>query len=525
MSDSGHTYESDGALQVRSREKENRDSDVSTVTVVPATIVNASIARSARGNIVASPVRPVGEGFTSSSPASATQPDIVGEDISRRSPSPVSLVSSSESSASTTAFGSGSASGSAYAKGSPAPSPRVETFASAEQEKDAIAERPKSVFPSLDLALDVDIDLDILRRPSILIDDIIATGVLSEGTFVHSPARPSPVSPAPPRYPGWVSEVVAPLSEFIDEAKDPRLLFGDLREIGEGESGSVYAAKVLKTKKQSREYADTTDAHYVAIKNVPLVPKGSPKLVNLQRELRLTRGVRHQNVLNMEELFVDIVEDALWIKMELMERSLADMLLLVEEGIVLEEKPIASFASDMLHGLSYLQKLGIAHRDLRSDNVLINIAGVAKIADFANAVQVQREEPSRTDVVGVIYWQVRPPPYNALKVDVWSLGATIWEMAQAEPPFSEVQDSRLIPHRWPSLRQSEIYSRSFHDFLHLCSQPSSLRPDPDELLKTPFIRNASGRPAILKLLSDCRDIEGAASRRQSSGSNGTVSVS
>lgn len=79
----------------------------------------------------------------------------------------------------------------------------------------------------------------------------------------------------------------------------------------------------------------------------------------------------------------------------------------------------------MLHGLSYLQKLGIAHRDLRSDNVLINIAGVAKIgepykdfvaarrtyhalADFANAVQVQREEPSRTDVVGVIYWQVRP---------------------------------------------------------------------------------------------------------------------
>lgn len=349
MSDSGHTYESDGSLQVRSREKENRDSDLSTVTVVPATIVNASIARSARGNIVASPVRSIGEGPTSSSPASTTPTDPVpvGEDVSRRSPSPVSLVSSSESSASTTAFGSGSASGSAYAKGSPAPSPRVETFAGAEQEKNASAERVKSALPSLDLSLDVDIDLDVLRRPSILIDDIIATGVLSEGTFVHSPARPSPISPAPPRYPGWVTEVVAPLSEFIDEAKDPRLLFGILREVGEGESGSVYAAKVLKTKKQSREDADVPVAETVAIKNVPLVPKGSPKLVNLQRELRLTRGVHHPNVLNMEELFVDIVEDALWIKMELMERSLADMLLLVEEGIVLEEKPIALFASDV----------------------------------------------------------------------------------------------------------------------------------------------------------------------------------
>ncbi|KAI0718456.1 kinase-like protein [Fomitopsis betulina] len=526
MSDSGHTYESDGSLQVRSREKENRDSDVSTVTVVPATIVNASIARTARGNIVASPVRPTGEGPPSSRPASATPTDTIGEDISRRSPSPVSLVSSSESSASTTAFGSGSASGSAYAKGSPAPSPRVETFASAEQEKDAIKERPTSGFPSLDFALDVDIDLDILRRPSILIDDIIATGALSEGTFIHS-ARPSPTSPIAPRYQGWVSEVVAPLSEFIDATNDPRSLFGDLHEIGEGESGSVYAAKVLNPKKQSRQDADVLGAHDIAIKSVPLVP-GSPKLVNLQRELRLTRGMRHRNVLNMEDLFVDTLEDALWIKMELMERSLADMLLLVEEGIVLGEKPIASFASDMLHGLSYLQKLGIAHRDLRSDNVLINSAGVAKIADFANAVQVKREEPSRTDLVGVIYWQapeVRTPPYNTLKVDVWSLGATVWEMAQAEPPFSEIQDPRLIPHRWPSLRQPEIYSRSFHDFLHLCSQPSSLRPDPDELLKTPFIRNASGRPAILKLLSDCRDIEGAVSRRQSSGSSGTVSVS
>ncbi|KAH9837713.1 kinase-like protein [Rhodofomes roseus] len=339
---------------------------------------------------------------------------------------------------------------------------------------------------------------------------------------------PSPI-PTTPRYPGWVTEVVAPLSEFIDEAADPRALFVDLREIGEGESGSVYAARVVASSRSRRgDHADSPETESVAIKNVPLVPNGSPKLSDLRREMSLMRGVRHQNVLSMQEVFVDIVEDALWIKMELMERSLADVLLLVDEGIVVEEKPIALFASDMLHGLSHLHKLGIAHRDLRSDNLLVNSAGVAKIADFSSAVKVSKEEPSRTDTVGVVYWQapeVRTPPYNALKVDVWSLGATVWEMAQAEPPFSDIEDPRLIPHRWPSLHQAEIYSRSFHDFLHLCSQPSSLRPDPDDLLKTPFIRNASGRPAILRLLSACRAIEDRASRRQSSGSNGTVSVS
>ena len=73
-------------------------------------------------------------------------------------------------------------------------------------------------------------------------------------------------------------------------------------------------------------------------------------------------------------------------------------------------------------------------------------------------------------------------PYNALKVDVWSVGATVWETAQAEPPFADVQDPRLIGDRWPPLHKPEIYSRYFHEFLRLCSQPSSCRPDPSELL-------------------------------------------
>ena len=74
-------------------------------------------------------------------------------------------------------------------------------------------------------------------------------------------------------------------------------------------------------------------------------------------------------------------------------------------------------------------------------------------------------------------------PYNPLKVDVWSLGATVWEMAQAQPPFADATDTSQLGDRLPTLDRPELFSPSFHEFLRLCTQPSSSRPDPDELLK------------------------------------------
>jgi hypothetical protein len=73
-------------------------------------------------------------------------------------------------------------------------------------------------------------------------------------------------------------------------------------------------------------------------------------------------------------------------------------------------------------------------------------------------------------------------PYDPLKVDVWSAGATVWEMAQTQPPFADYTDARKIGNRWPPLSYPELYSRPFQEFLFLSSQPASTRPCPSELL-------------------------------------------
>ncbi|KAM6493356.1 kinase-like protein [Amanita muscaria] len=322
-----------------------------------------------------------------------------------------------------------------------------------------------------------------------------------------------------PRYRGWLSAVVKPLEDFIDDAIDPREYYIDLQEIAEGESGSVFAAQLAPNKDlaklrldaglvaQDQQTLASGEPVAIAIKSVAIVPSGSPKLDELGRELKLMRGLGHENILSMDALYVDLLEDSLWIRMELMERSLADVVSLVEGGLQLHDRMIARFASDVVQAFQFLQSHQIAHRDVRSDNLLLNIQGVVKLADFSTAVQVSPASPLQDDIVGVPYWQapeVRSPPYNALKVDVWSLGATVWELAEAEPPFSSTHQ---LADRFPALSDPKLFSPAFHDFLHQCSEPPDSRPDPAKLGAHQFMKNACGRNVIIQLLAQCMNIE------------------
>ena len=162
-----------------------------------------------------------------------------------------------------------------------------------------------------------------------------------------------PVLATGPRYPSWLAADVLSLAEFIDDSSDPRALFTDLQEIAQGESGSVYSACATPTVASqfrpptptspvsvvSPEWDETDKGRaqskhgLVAIKCVPLQRGCAGKLADLRRELELARALRHANVLRMERLYVDVAGESLWIAMELMDRSLADVLAVVGEEV------------------------------------------------------------------------------------------------------------------------------------------------------------------------------------------------
>ncbi|KAF5327955.1 hypothetical protein D9758_016782 [Tetrapyrgos nigripes] len=348
-------------------------------------------------------------------------------------------------------------------------------------------------------------------RPTI----VVSNTSVQPGPYSSLQSAITPITPCQ-RYRGWLSEVLKPLEGFIDEPIDPREYYLDLQEIAEGESGSVFAARISEDadlqKLKLAPPVKTQDivsrarglTSLVAIKSVAILPSGSSKLDDLKQEVELLKGLDHPNVLSLDALYVDLEEDSLWIRMELMERSLADVVGLVEQGLVLQERTIARFTSDILDALVYLRANNIAHRDLRSDNLLLNSEGNLKLTDFSNAVRVSPSSPTRTDAVGVLYWQAPNGSYNALKVDVWSVGATVWEMAEAQPPFA---DTSVPANRWPPLKQPQLYSPAFRDFLRLCSQPASSRPDARDLVRNAFVSNTCGRPVIVQLLQQCMAIE------------------
>ncbi|KAF8315806.1 kinase-like protein [Clavulina sp. PMI_390] len=317
---------------------------------------------------------------------------------------------------------------------------------------------------------------------------------------------------------GRSQRLFEPLLPYLS-ITDPLVRFSELTQVAEGQWGPVYAARAKDAapplpKSSAASISGSSNAStsrygtLVAVKTIRVEDENSPKVLSLAQEMSIMADVRHENILNTAGLFVS--DDTLWVEMELMERSLADILPLIEEGLSPSEPEVARFAADVLTGIAYLETLNIAHRDVRSDNLLITRDGFVKLADFSQAVVTQKGQLLDSVVPVPPYWMAPEMrlgrPYDPHLVDVWSVGATVWEIIEGSPPFLDIEDPRDFGERWPALRRTD-FSVALHQFLRISSEPDDWRPRAAELLESPFIRNACDRSEIVTLLAEVRVLE------------------
>lgn len=140
----------------------------------------------------------------------------------------------------------------------------------------------------------------------------------------------------------------------------------------------------------------------------------------------------HPNILQIFDVFED--QDSLSIVMDLCQaHTLFDRMV---QGPI-PEAQAASLIKSLLEGVAHCHRLGVAHRDIKPDNVLFDSSGNLKLADFGSAEWFGGGR-SMSGVVGTPYY-VAPEvlmgrEYDE-KVDVWSCGVILYIMLAGIPPF------------------------------------------------------------------------------------------
>ena len=165
------------------------------------------------------------------------------------------------------------------------------------------------------------------------------------------------------------------------------------------------------------------------------------------------------------------------------------------------------------------------HRDIKAGNILLDNKGNAKLADFGVSAQLLNTYSKKQTMAGTPHWMspevLTKSEYNK-KTDIWSLGITAIEMAEGDPPYSNIYYLRamfLIPEQPPQgLTQPEKWSKEFNNFVGKClTVDNKRRPTAKELLLDPFIhdniiskgsKNTNGRSILRELVKNSiEDIE------------------
>ncbi len=208
-------------------------------------------------------------------------------------------------------------------------------------------------------------------------------------------------------------------------------------ELGRGGMGVVYKAH------------DATLDRTVALKLVPEA-KGATdeQRLRLLTEARAAAGLNHPNICTVYE----VGEDAgvRYIAIEYVEgltlREYIEQHRGNEPGLPVAEA--AGIAAQIADALEEAHKRGIVHRDIKSENIMINARGQVKVMDFGLARLAGAARLTKTSsTVGTLAY-MPPEAIQGGEVDarsdLFSLGAVLYEMVAGKVPFRGEHEASMM---------------------------------------------------------------------------------
>jgi serine/threonine protein kinase len=213
--------------------------------------------------------------------------------------------------------------------------------------------------------------------------------------------------------------------------------FEIIEEIGQGGMGTVYKAY------------DSKIREVVALKLLKPEIASDPEVIErFRNELKLARQVSHRHVCRMYDLGEEWL--SIYISMEYVAGE--DLKSFIRRSGHLTEAKAVGLAGQIAAGLGEAHRLGVVHRDLKPQNVMIDKDGNAKIMDFGIARSLHTRGVTGTGVI------IGTPEYMAPeqaegrdidhRVDIYALGAILFEMVTGRVPFEGATPlSIVLKHR------------------------------------------------------------------------------
>ncbi len=202
------------------------------------------------------------------------------------------------------------------------------------------------------------------------------------------------------------------------------------RVLGRGGMGIVWLATDLELHRE------------VALKFLPdALAYNEGALADLKRETRRALELTHPHIVRVHDWLTDGEHAA--VCMEYVDGKPLSALRAMKPGGVFEVDEIQAWMSQLCEALEYAHgRAGVVHRDLKPANLLVNAKGELKITDFGIARSLGETMTRTTGGAGTVsgspgymspqQWQGRK---GQVSDDLYSLGATIYELLTGKPPF------------------------------------------------------------------------------------------
>ncbi|XP_067466413.1 STE20-like serine/threonine-protein kinase isoform X2 [Thunnus thynnus] len=288
--------------------------------------------------------------------------------------------------------------------------------------------------------------------------------------------------------------------EHVHRDVNPEEIWDIIGELGDGAFGKVYKA-------QNKQNGTLAAAKVIDTKT-------EDELEDYMVEIDILASCNHHHIVKLLDAFY--FEGKLWILIEFCAGGAVDAIMLELER-PLTEPQIRVVCKQTLDALIYLHENKVIHRDLKAGNILLSLEGDVKLADFGVSAKNTKTLQRRDSFIGTPYWMApevvmcetsKDRPYD-YKADIWSLGVTLIELAQIEPPNHEMNPMRVLlkiaKSEPPTLMHPSRWSPEFSDFLRKALDKNvDNRWGPVQLLQHPFVTSVTDSKPLRELIAEAK---------------------